>query len=151
MATSALKEPTATDKSAIRAVIDSMQQARYDKNPRAIAAPYAPDAAIFNLVPPLVHHGIDIAETQAWLDTWNGPIQIESRDFEITVAGDIAFCYGYMRMTGNKKGVDQTVSFWMRETLCLERRGDSWRIVHEHTSVPFYMDGSMRPAYDLEP
>ena len=23
--------------------------------------------------------------------------------------------------------------------------------VHEHTSVPFYMDGSLRPAFDLEP
>jgi ketosteroid isomerase-like protein len=39
----------------------------------------------------------------------------------------------------------------MRETLCLEREADSWRIVHEHTSVPFYMDGSMRPAFDLKP
>jgi ketosteroid isomerase-like protein len=151
MATTALKEPTANDKSAILAVIDSMEKARYDKNSQAIAATYAHDAAIFNLAPPLVHHGIDIAETQEWLDTWNGPIQIESRDFEITVAGDIAFCHGVMRMTGNKKGVDQTVSFWMRETLCLKRNRNIWKIVHEHTSVPFYMDGSLRPAFDLEP
>jgi ketosteroid isomerase-like protein len=39
----------------------------------------------------------------------------------------------------------------MRETLCLAREGDGWTIVHEHTSVPFYMDGSNRPAFDLEP
>jgi ketosteroid isomerase-like protein len=146
-----LKEAPATDTSAILAVIDGMVRARYEKNPEAIAAPYAPGAAIFNLAPPLVHRGIDIAETQEWLDTWNGPIKIEPRDFQITVADDIAFCYGYMRMIGNKKGVDKTVSFWMRETLCLERKGNSWRIVHEHNSVPFYMDGSMRPASDLEP
>src|ERR1700676_1601998 len=148
MATTALKEPAANDKSAILAVIDSMGKARYDKNSQAIAAPYAHDAAIFNLAPPLVHHGIDIAETQEWLDTWNGPIQIESRDFEITVAGDIAFCHGVIRMTGKKKGVDQTVSFWMRETLCLKRNRNTWQVVHEHTSVPFYMDGSLRPAFD---
>jgi PhnB protein len=43
------------------------------------------------------------------------------------------------------------VNFWMRETLCLARRGSGWRIVHEHTSVPFYMDASLRPAFDLEP
>ena len=151
MTTASLKQALASDKSAILAVIDSMTSARYEKNSEAIAAPYASNAAVFSLAPPLVHHGIDIAETQEWLDTWNGPIQIETRDFQIAVAEDIAFCYGYMRMTGNKKGVDQTVSFWMRETLCLERSGNSWRIVHEHTSVPFYMDGSLRPAFDLQP
>lgn len=40
----------------------------------------------------------------------------------------------------------------MRETLCLERQGSGeWKIVHEHTSVPFYMDATLRPAFDLEP
>jgi len=24
-------------------------------------------------------------------------------------------------------------------------------VVHEHTSVPFYMDASLRPAFDLKP
>lgn len=139
------------DKSAILAVIDGMAKARYEKNAEAIAAPYAPDAAVYSLAPPLRHHGVDIAKTQEWLDTWNGPIRIEPRDFEITVAGDIAFCHGYMRMTGEKKGPEKTVSFWMRETLGLKRDGKSWRIIHEHTSVPFYMDGSLRPAFDLEP
>ncbi len=139
------------DKAAILAVIDGMAKARFEKNAWAIAASYTPDAAIFNLAPPLVHHGIDIDETQEWLDTWDGPIRIDPRDFEITVRGDLAFCHGYMRITGNKKGVEKTVSFWMRETLCLERNGNSWRVVHEHTSVPFYMDGSSRPAFDLEP
>ena len=27
----------------------------------------------------------------------------------------------------------------------------TWKIAHEHTSVPFYMDGSFRAAVDLEP
>jgi ketosteroid isomerase-like protein len=39
----------------------------------------------------------------------------------------------------------------MRETVCLLREDGQWKIVHEHTSVPFYMDGSLRPAFDLEP
>jgi ketosteroid isomerase-like protein len=56
-----------------------------------------------------------------------------------------------MRMAGSKKGVDQRVTFWMRETLCLSRKADTWQIMHEHTSVPFYMDGSLRPAFDLNP
>jgi ketosteroid isomerase-like protein len=59
-------------------------------------------------------------EKQAWMDTWDGPIDRESRDFTITVSGDLAVGHGYFRL-------------------------------HEHTSVPFYMDGSLRPAFDLEP
>ncbi|MGA7353691.1 MAG: nuclear transport factor 2 family protein [Acidobacteriaceae bacterium] len=150
-ATATSIDRTHRDKALVMELIAGMAKARYEKNARAIAAPYATDAAIYNLAPPMVHHGIDLQETQAWLDTWEGPITIEPRDFEVTLAGDTAFAHGYMRMTGRKKGADHDVDFWMRETLCLARNGAGLRIVHEHTSVPFYMDGSSRPAFDLEP
>lgn len=150
-ATATLAAGTEHDTSTIIALIEDMAKARYSKDPHAIAASYIPDAVIFSLAPPLLHRGIDIAETQAWLDTWEGPIEIEPRDFRVTVSGDIAFCHGYMRMAGKKKGVDQPVSFWMRETLALHREETGWKIIHEHTSVPFYMDGSLRPAFDLQP
>jgi ketosteroid isomerase-like protein len=139
------------DKSDVLELIAGMAKARFDKNARAIAAPYAGDAAIFSLAPPLLHRGIDLEGTQAWLDTWATPITIEPRGFNVTIAGDNAFAYGYMRMQGRKQGAHHDVNFWMRETLCLEREGGEWRIVHEHTSVPFYMDASTRPAFDLEP
>lgn len=142
---------TTQDKADVLELIARMARARYEKNASAIAAPYAQGAAIFNLAPPLVHHGIDLKETQAWLDTWAGPITIEPRDFMVTVSGDMAFAQGYMRMQGRKKGADHDVNFWMRETLCLERTGAGWRIAHEHTSVPFYMDATPRPAFDLVP
>lgn len=139
------------DESDIRALIERALKARHDKDAAAIVAPYARDAAVYNLAPPLVHHGVDQNETQAWLDTWETPLDLESRDFSVTVSGDFAFCHGFLRMSGTKKGAEGAVNFWMRETLCLERTGSGWQIVHEHTSVPFYMDGSLRPAFDLQP
>ena len=33
---------------------------------------------------------------------------------------------------------------WFRATTCLRKAGTRWRIVHEHASVPFHMDGSYR-------
>jgi ketosteroid isomerase-like protein len=45
----------------------------------------------------------------------------------------------------------RAVRFWMRATVCLHRERGAWRIGYEHTSVPFYMDGSLRPAFDLKP
>lgn len=151
MATAAMFNTT-QDKTDVLALIARMARARYDRDAGAIAAPYERDAAVYNLAPPLVHAGVDVAETQAWLDTWATPITIQPRDFEVRVDGDTAFAYGYMRMQGRKKGADHDVDFWMRETLCLARDDEAgWKIVHEHTSVPFYMDGSNQPAFDLAP
>jgi ketosteroid isomerase-like protein len=139
------------DKSAILTLIEGMKKANHDKQAVAFAAAYTSNAAVYNLAPPLLHRGIDLEEKKAWFNSWEGPVQIESKNFEITVSGDIAFAHGYMRLAGNKKGVEQLISFWMRETLCLERQGGKWKITHEHTSVPFYMDETLRPAFDLQP
>lgn len=139
------------DEAAVRDVIAGMAQARFNKDAAGIVALYASDAAVYNLAPPLEHRGVDRAETQAWLDTWEGPITIEPRGFRVTVSGDTAVAWGFMRMEGTKIDPPAKPNFWMRETLVLERRAGKWAIVHEHTSVPFYMDASTRPAFDLQP
>jgi ketosteroid isomerase-like protein len=36
-------------------------------------------------------------------------------------------------------------------TTILRRSDGRWRIVHDHSSTPFYMDGSYRAATDLVP
>jgi ketosteroid isomerase-like protein len=141
----------ARDEADVWAVITRLHKAHHEKDAAAIVAPYAEGAAVFSLAPPLAHHGVDRKEKQAWLDTWATPVDLEARDFKITVSGDFAFCHGFLRLSGTKKGAEGQVNFWMRETLCLERTASSWQIMHEHASVPFYMDGSLRPAFDLEP
>lgn len=145
------KRQASKDEADIKALIEGIHRAHYDKEAGAIAAPFTADAAIFDLAPPLVHRGMNVAGKKAWLDTWDGPIECESRDLEVTVSGDSAFCHGYFRLAGTPKMAGQRVDFWMRSTVCLERMGTDWKIVHEHTSVPFYMDGSLRPAFDLKP
>ncbi|MGA2216699.1 MAG: nuclear transport factor 2 family protein [Terracidiphilus sp.] len=139
------------DEADILALVASMLRANHDKNAAVFSATFAPDAAVFNLAPPLVHHGINLEEKQAWYDSWTTPVDVEARDLKVSVSGDLAFCHGFLRLTGTKKGAEGGVNFWMRETLCLERQGSEWKIVHEHTSVPFYMDGTLRPAFDLRP
>jgi PhnB protein len=151
MSTATPSIPVSKDEAEILDLVGSMLNANHNKNAAAFAAPFAPDAAVFNLAPPLAHHGIDLEEKRAWYDSWATPVDLESRDLKVTVSGGLAFCHGFLRMTGTKKGAEGPVSFWMRETLCIERIGAEWKIVHEHTSVPFYMNGSLRPAFDLEP
>jgi ketosteroid isomerase-like protein len=150
MSTATMRGQSSNDEADIRALLESLEKAHFNKD-AAIVAPYAPDAVICDLAPPLSHRRMDLKGKQAWLDTWEGPIDLESRDLNITVSGDFAFCHGYHRMSGNSKSAGRVIGFWMRANVCMHRDGGAWRIVHEHTSVPFYMDGSLRPAFDLEP
>jgi ketosteroid isomerase-like protein len=131
--------------------LETIHKAHYEKDAAAIAAQYMPDAILYDLAPPLFHQGVDLQGKKAWLETWEGPIERESRDFNFTVSGDFAFGHGFYRLSGTPKAAGRQIGFWMRATICLHRNGSAWQIVHEHTSVPFYMDGSLRPAFDLEP
>jgi ketosteroid isomerase-like protein len=144
MTTATLNVPVSVDEAEILALIDARHQAHHDKEGAAIAA-------VFSLAPPLAYRGVDAQEKQAWLDSWEGPVEIESRDFKLTVSGDFAFGHGFLRLSGTRRGAEAKVDFWMRSTLAFERQSDGWRIVHDHVSVPFYMDGSPRPAFDLRP
>jgi len=151
MSTATVKEQYSRDEADIRELIETAHKAHHSKDAATIVARYARDAAVFSLAPPLSHIGMDLEEKKAWLDTWEGPIDLESRHLNITVSGDLAFCHGFYRHSGTPKAAGKPISFWMRATVCLHRDGGAWRIVHEHTSVPFYMDGSLRPAFDLKP
>jgi len=151
MSTATVRGQYTRNEADIRALIETVHKAHHNKDAAAIVAPYARDAVVFNLAPPLSHHGMDLEEKKAWLDSWEGPIDFESSDLNITVNGDFAFCHGFYRLGGTPKAAGRPISFWMRATVCLHRDGGAWRIVHEHTSVPFYMDGSLRPAFDLKP
>jgi ketosteroid isomerase-like protein len=151
VSTPTLRAPASTDEAGILNLLAAFHKAHHDKDAAAIAAPYAPHAAIYDLETPLSHDGISVERKQAWLATWDTPIEMEPRDFKITVSGDHAFGFAYLRMSGTPKAAGRLVSFWMRWTVCLERTNGAWRIVHEHTSVPFYMDGSLWPAFDLQP
>lgn len=75
----------------------------------------------------------------------------EARNLEISVNGDLAFCHGFDRISATTKVGGERAVFWTRAATCLRRLNGAWRIVHEHTSVPFHMDGSFRAATDLEP
>jgi ketosteroid isomerase-like protein len=150
MTTAPLRRTTSCDEDEILALLAALRQAHHDKDVAAIAAAYADDAIICNLAPPLFHRGVDLKEKQAWLDTWEGPIDFEPYGYSLRISGDIAYAQGYTRMSGTKVS-GQALSFWLRDTICLNRVNGAWRIAHLHSSVPFYMDGSLRPAFDLQP
>jgi ketosteroid isomerase-like protein len=143
---------TLRDEAEILASLAALRQAHHDKNGAAIADAYEKDAFICDLSPPLSHRGVDVKAKQAWLDGWDGPVELETPPGTLTIDGDLAVHYGYTRLSGKPKAAaGQTISFWLRDTIVLKRGRDGWRIAHIHSSVPFSMNGDPRPVFDLQP
>ena len=137
-----------TSRAEIEALFQELARAHAEHDADAIVAAYAPDAVIFDLAPPLARRGMKRDSVAAWLAGWDEPIKIDARDVDLAVDGDLAFVSALHRMRGRIGGEAQDM--WYRTTMCLRRISGRWRIVHDHSSVPFYMDGSFRAAVDLE-
>jgi ketosteroid isomerase-like protein len=101
------------------------------------------------MAPPLQETAAE-ADLEGWFATWDGPIGLALKDLRITAGDDVAFASCLARMTGRKTD-GANVDLWHRMALGLQRVRGAWKIVHEHSSVPFYMDGSFRAAVDLKP
>jgi PhnB protein len=137
----------------IRAVLDARTEALRTKDADAMTTLYEPGARMFELAPPL-SYVVDPDRTpdgyRAWFATWNGPIHYEVKDFAIEVHGGFAFATGFIHLYGVKSDGEK-IDGWYRQTAALHNTKAGWRIAHQHTSVPFYMDGSYRAATDLTP
>ncbi|TMA36194.1 MAG: DUF4440 domain-containing protein [Deltaproteobacteria bacterium] len=145
-----MTDQTATERDAIRTVLDNVSRAIGAKDAKAVVSHYAPDYVLYSLAPPLQSIVTDERALVEWFDTWRGPIGIARRELSITAERDLAICTSLNQMTGTKTdGVK--VHLWYRATVGLRRIDGRWKIVHEHESVPFYMDGSFRAAVDLAP
>ncbi len=141
------------DEQDILALIRSQEEANRASDAKAVIAPLAEDAVVFDLPPPLAYVGADARHAQgleAWFDSWRGPVSVELADPQIWVDGDLAVAFGLSRMRGEKKD-GGPVDSWNRRTIVLRRIDGRWQIAHEHSSYPMMMDGSGKAATDLSP
>ncbi len=137
------------ERAEIEALLQGLGRAHFEKDADAIVSCYAPGAVIYGLAPPL-RDDIDREGIAAWLDTWDGPIRIDAADHTLTVGDGLAWSTAINRMRGTKTdGTEEDL--WFRTTMCMQKGADGWRIAHDHSSTPFYMDGSLRAAVDLVP
>ena len=138
------------DEAQVRAAIDSWAMALRDKDAEAVVAHHADEFVQFSLAPPLLSAAADAKGLNAWFATWRGGLGYEVHDLKLAVGGDVAFSHSLNRLSGTKTDGEE-IALWFRLTLGFRKLGAGWKMVHEHESVPFYMDGSYRAAVDLEP
>ncbi|WNV88489.1 nuclear transport factor 2 family protein [Umezawaea sp. Da 62-37] len=138
----------------IRALVTGVEAAMEAKDAELLLSRYTADAVTFDLAPPLRHVGPEVHDVEGrekWFSTFDGPVYYKVTDLEITAGEDVAFCHGLNRMASTPDGAPEGFTLWFRMTTGLRKENGSWRISHEHTSTPFYMDGSFRAATDLTP
>ena len=114
-----------TNRAEIEVLLQQLARAHVDHDADVIVEAYASDAVIFNLAPPLRRRGMNRDSVAAWLSGWDGPIQIDARDVNLTVDVDLAFVSALNRMRGRIGGEDQDM--WYRTTMCLRFLGDATR------------------------
>jgi len=122
----------------IRAVIDERVRAIHEKDIEPLVNAVAPDVILFDALDSLQRKGAkDVrAKTTQWLGFYEGPIGYEVRDLNVIANDEVGFCSYLYRVTGTMKN-GASVDMWVRSTICLQKMDGAWRILHEHTSVPF--------------
>jgi len=138
----------------IRDLITAAESAMKEGDAQRLIDRYTADVVKFDLAPPLGRRGDaarDVPGQQAWFATFDGPVDLRITELEIEVGGDLAFAHSLNRMSATPTGTDFAFELWFRATYGLRKTAEGWRIAHEHTSTPFYMDGSLRAATDLKP
>lgn len=150
-----MTDTTTRDETDIHAVLAEQVAAHAARDAERILAPYTDGAVRYTLAPPLQQgpataYG-DAAGLRNWLATFDGPVQICHHDPRISADGDLAFVHTLTSMTATPADEPKPFTLWFRSTFGLRRIDGAWRIVHQHESTPFYMDGSFKAAVDLEP
>ncbi len=120
----------------ISGLLETQAEAIRGKDVDRLMSLYSPDVMYFDVVPPLRFAGVGALERfTRWFDGFDGAIGMETRDLEISVAGDIAFAH-FLSKTSGKLTNGREVGSWVRATSCCVRRNGGWLITHEHISLP---------------
>jgi ketosteroid isomerase-like protein len=139
------------DEALIRELVDARAAALRAGDPAALVATYTKGAVLYTLAPPLGSVGADEDGYRHWFGTFEGQVDYEVRNLEVEVSGDLGFCHSLNRLSATPLGMAEGFDLWFRATLGVRKVDGSWLVAHEHTSTPFYMDGSFKAAVDLKP
>ena len=139
MSSTTTKTTTSTkDEAEIRAVISAWSKAVETRDLDALEAAYAPEAVLFDAMPPYKTQGAANIR-KVWemcFPYFPEKFTSEHRDMVINVDGDLAFvhCVHHFIPTPADHPCGAT---WMRVTACYRRIDGVWKAVHEHVSIPF--------------
>jgi ketosteroid isomerase-like protein len=121
-----------TDSELVRKLVEDWAQAIRDGNMQGILKDHSSDVLMFDVPVPLQNAGLE-----AYKNTWDiffhyndgGEGSFELVNLKVTTSDTVAFCHALLRIGGPDPEC--------RLTICLQKMGGKWTIVHEHHSAPF--------------
>ncbi len=147
----AVEDNKKNDEAEIQRGIEGGVEAIRDKNIEGVMSLYAQEVVSFDIVPPLRYLGAD-AFRKRWEEVflvYQGPIDYEIHDLNITVGDDIAFTHSLNRISGTRNNGQKT-ALWLRWTACFRKINGQWLIVHHQNSVPVDLEHG-KAVLDLKP
>ena len=146
-----VEENKNNDEAEIQRLLDDGTRSIRDKNIEGVMSLYAQEVVSFDIVPPLRYIGAD-AFRKVWeevFSSFQGPIDYEIHDLNITVGDDVAFTHSLNRISGTMNNGQKT-DLWLRWTACFRKINGKWLIVHHQNSVPVDLETG-RAVLDLKP
>ena len=146
-----MPQRTASDETQIRQLMEQWVTALHAKDLHTLLSCYAPDVLAFDIVPPLQYQGVDAYRKsfEAWFASVQGPIDYATRDLHITIGDAVAFGHSLNRVRSTQT-TGKTTESWVRVTVGLRKLAGTWKITHEHVSVPYDVETS-QASLDLTP
>lgn len=149
--TMSAQENRTQDETAIRELVARFVKGICTKDIDSVMSVFASSVVSFDLGPPL-RHGGGAEFSKRWhelFEAYQGPIQYEARDLNVTVGDNVAFSYSLNRIAGTTKN-GHVSERWLRWTACYRKLDGKWLIVHEQVSVPVDVKTGTA-ALDLKP
>lgn len=126
-----------TDTSPIHAVVAAWGDAFCRKDTPRLMALYAPDAVIYDAIPPFASHVDGLrAKVADCLRYFPDDFAVETREVQVEASGDLASAHFIWHFTKLPPG-HPAGRHWLRSSLVLRRTAEGWRIIHDHCSAPF--------------
>jgi len=137
MASEKLQEASSKDELDIQALIERWAKAVREEDTAGIRADHDSDMLMFDVPPPFLSRGLD-----AYMETWEKflscsekPVVFDFHDVKVTAGKDVAFATAIGRCVSvDLNGKREELEF--RLTMGLRKMDGSWRVMHEHHSLP---------------
>lgn len=130
------------DDSGAKSALNAYAAAVYAKDVEAFAAAYTPDAHTFDA------WGLWELKGEAALREmatgWFGSLGderviIEFSDLSLTASDEVAWAHAAITFAAESASGERLRAMTNRATFCLARSQGTWKIAHEHTSLPIDM------------
>jgi len=132
-----LEQPSSRDEADIQALIARWAKAVREQNRAGIRADHDSEMLMFDVPPPFLSRGLDayMATWETFLSWAEKPVAFDFHDVQVTAGKDVAFATAIGRCAGvDQKGKREELEF--RLTMGLRKIDGSWRVMHEHHSLP---------------